>query len=558
MISKLHEGQPSKELLNNLINPKLKGLDLFGPHDEFNEKKQFIDQITSCGLEPQKAENLYTSLTKINKLPDEMKDLPLADKSAKLQAMGSELDSALSLPPGTMAKNFNDNIDKLKVAAYQDPLIGKKLASLAANNPEINRILQPLDQLRMASPQPFNSLVDMAKSVGLVAPALLLEIAKVDPLNPQPPLEPLSTDSKAADDKTETPNQAENSEQVTPPTSEIFLFTSRDEVANFLAKPGSKSLAKASMAGLDLSGLDFSNLNLTQADLRETNLTKTIFKNSTMIKALFDESIFDQTILSGADLTAASLSSIKATRTDFSQAKLGKADLSKADLTDSYLQGFEAEWAIFAETKLPKNLSRAKLSRASFSQVNLDGANFEEADLSFAEISNSSLVESIFVRATLNNLTVTGSNLRQAKFNQAQAEKSKFLLDTNLSGCIFTLSLLSEAIFTGSRAPRADFRGVRANLANLGQIDLTGSSFVGAFLRQAILFRSDLTGADFRGADLFKASLGGANLRGANFSQANLYGSDLYRISIDRTTSFQNSNLNSTCLTLDQIPVVKN
>jgi hypothetical protein len=204
--AKFNAGDLSPELLNSQVNPNLKGLDLFSPTNELLEKRKFLDQMTSSGLEPAQAENLHASLNKINALQHEFTNLPLPAKTAQLKAMGPELDAALNLPEGSMAQSFSDNMDKLKAAAYTDPSIGDSLEALAANNPEIKRVLQPLNQLRMVSPQPYDSLVDMAKAAGLFAPALLLKIARLDPLNPQPSLESLTPPPEPSVESSEPPS----------------------------------------------------------------------------------------------------------------------------------------------------------------------------------------------------------------------------------------------------------------------------------------------------------------------------------------------------------------
>jgi uncharacterized protein YjbI with pentapeptide repeats len=561
---KLYQGPATPELLNSLASEgKVKGLDLFGPSSQLSEKKAFIGQLALRGFEPGKAEELYETFAKVDNLQESVKDLPFATKIGQLKAIGPELDSALSLPPGAMAQLMEKEFSLTKAVAYQDPSIGEKIEALSIMYPDLKRVLNPINELRMASPQPFNSLADIAKAAGLLDQEALLAVSMIDPLNFGPAVTTDTTEPtvlpkpSAKEPARQIPHSEESlcdGQPTNPPKN--LLFSSREEVIAFLSNEGNKDLAQASMAGLDLSGLNFSGLDLSGANLSGTILEKSDFKNAVLKNALFCEAVFLETTLSGSDLTNAALTSINASKTDFSQARLTGADLSNSMLEDCNFERVVADWAIFTRAKLPKNFAGAQLSRANFNKVDLNAANFEAANLSFANISNSSLKEANFTQANLTGLSLLASNLSLAKFAKAQATKASFMDGCDLSGCAFTLSDLTEATFTDSNAPSADFRGAIADRANLGQINLSGSSFVGAHMRGAILFRSDLTKADLRGADLFKACLGGANLSSANLSHSNLYAADLYRVSIDHNTSFKGSDLNSTCLVLGQTPVV--
>jgi hypothetical protein len=252
-------------------------------------------------------------------------------------------------------------------------LIGSRLETLASKNPGIKRILPLLNELRMASPQPYDSLVDMAKAAGLLSPALLVEIARLDPLNSQPSFESLAPPPEPQTPELSVDSPSELIE--TEPTQGVdtLLFSSREEVVAFLAKSGEKTLANASMPGLDLSELDFSHLDLSGADLRDTKLAQTVFNNAILTGATLTGAVLDQTVIAGADLTAASLISVTASHTDFSQTILSKADFSMADLSSSHLKGFTADWAIFSGTILPKDLSSSKLHRANFNNIAVEG-----------------------------------------------------------------------------------------------------------------------------------------------------------------------------------------
>ena len=152
------------------------------------------------------------------------------------------------------------------------------------------------------------------------------------------------------------------------------------------------------------------------------------------------------------------------------------------------------------------------------------------AFLRFAELPGQVLTARI-----LDEIDLTGANLRQANLRQASAANASFFA-ADLSGADLTLI----------RAPRADFRGAVLSGARLNSAVLDGADMRRAVLATAHegfqLVRPNGAGASLNGTDLSEAEAGkvdfsicslkgarlrGTNLRGAVFADAIMTGADL-------------------------------
>lgn len=138
-------------------------------------------------------------------------------------------------------------------------------------------------------------------------------------------------------------------------------------------------------------------------------------------------------VMKGADLSGANLAGTDFTATDLRDTKLTAADLTKATMMRSYLDGAEAEGAIF---------DTLHGYRTSFVGVNLKNATFVKAELTRADFTDADLTYVNFEKADLGRAIFKGASLTGASFPFA-----------NLS--------------------RADFRGSRFS----GLIDFTGAYF---------------------------------------------------------------------------------
>ena len=110
-------------------------------------------------------------------------------------------------------------------------------------------------------------------------------------------------------------------------------------------------------------------------------------------------------------------------------------------------------------------------------------------------------------RATYRNVNLEGARLRDASFQRATLDGSRFIRIDGVRSRFVSASL-KGAVFHDAKLGRADFT----------RADLTGAQFRDADLRRARLFRADLKGANFTGALLSGADLLNANLTGATWT----------------------------------------
>ncbi len=187
------------------------------------------------------------------------------------------------------------------------------------------------------------------------------------------------------------------------------------------------------------------------------------------------------------------------------------------------------------------------------------GVDFSGMDLSGGNFTNAILVYANFSGADLGGAHFDGANIRGADFSGADISGTSFVGAVYDSGTIWDgyLELGSGLIFFG---PGADLDG--ANLDRMipfswspaisdghlsqvgtydfpeaGPVDLSGSSLVGASIRESWIWVADLSGSDLTGVDFFgsemimvnfsNADLSGANLSGISGVYLDLSGSDL-------------------------------
>ena len=197
-------------------------------------------------------------------------------------------------------------------------------------------------------------------------------------------------------------------------------------------------------------------------------------------------------------------------------------------------------------------------------------------DLSRAELGQSGTPETSFFNLVLDNVDLSGINLKSANLNQASFKGSIFrapgadgrwdtfddaiadLTQAQMRQANFTDANLSRVIMNRSDLSRATLNRANLSYARLIGADLGSSQLIGANLRGAFLEKASLTGADIGDAKFNEANLYGARLSrviaiGTHFSYANLMntewrGADLSGAYLDRA-NLRNANLSATRLT---------
>ncbi|MBL1129656.1 MAG: pentapeptide repeat-containing protein [Chloroflexi bacterium] len=126
--------------------------------------------------------------------------------------------------------------------------------------------------------------------------------------------------------------------------------------------------------GENLSKMDLSGINLSGAKMNDVNLKKANMKNATL-----DGASLERATLVEANLTNASLKKAK-----LFMASLKRANLENADLTEAYL------------------------GKVSLQGANMNNCNFSKARLHFTDLRG----------CDLSSATLTGTDLREARYNK--------------------------------------------------------------------------------------------------------------------------------------------
>ncbi|MDR1546127.1 MAG: pentapeptide repeat-containing protein [Deltaproteobacteria bacterium] len=517
---------------------------LKGPPSAEEQKAALIQNLVASGLSPAQSEEIHAAVTALDQSQAALAGLPFAGRAAWLKKSLQALGRALGVPAAVVDRKFDEDSKLVRQIAWgDDDLLGKPLDRLAVAKPELVPFMPEIHRLRKEQAGEFDSLAELVQAAGVHSPELTAAAAGLDLLNPPPPPPPPPPEPELELEPEPEPEPAE-----TVPEQDANFFSSRDELEAFLAGAAAPSLAGAVMTGLNLSGLSLSGLDLSQADLRECDLSGSDLSNCRLVGAVLTGARLNEARLAGADLTGADLGGVQADGVQLGRAVFALADFSAADLSAADLEGLKADQAAFAETKLPKALAGASLAGAKFFNVELQGADLSGAALDEADFAESDLSGARFCGAGLAKTSFSNCRLQGADLQKVKGPGLKAFSGSDLTGAKLAGSDLAGAVFLGAVAKGCDWSGVKARQADFSGLDLAGSNFAGADLRQAVLFRADLTGVSFRGADLFKSSLSGARLKGADFAGASLYGADLYRIAIDKATSFKGADLENTCL----------
>jgi len=169
------------------------------------------------------------------------------------------------------------------------------------------------------------------------------------------------------------------------------------------------------------------------------------------------------------------------------------------------------------------NFTGAMLIYSNFSGADLEGADFEGANVRGADFSGADISGASFGRAIYDSETIWEGVVGQGWgliFFGPGAELDGVKLDNK---------------FALSWTPAITVEGV--DLPKVEPIDLSGSSLVGASIRESTIWIADFSGSDLTTANLFgseflltdfsNASLAGANLSEAYLQWADLTGADL-------------------------------
>ena len=174
----------------------------------------------------------------------------------------------------------------------------------------------------------------------------------------------------------------------------------------------------------DFSGCDFSGLNLDGVNLSGFNLSGVDFSGANL-----ENSILIHSNLDGADLSNANLSNSKLTNAVISNANLDSAKFSGSDMRRVTLE-------------------HANLSNAEMQNVNLVNANLNHANLKNVNLTHSKLNYGSFENTELVNVDLSYSDLRSAKFIQANLREAS-LINNNIRNATFLGSDLSNAKIFG-------------------------------------------------------------------------------------------------------------
>jgi uncharacterized protein YjbI with pentapeptide repeats len=304
------------------------------------------------------------------------------------------------------------------------------------------------------------------------------------------------------------------------------LALTRDDVAN--ARASAKDLSSQDLSNLDLSGLDLQGMNFQGA----------IFTGTSLKHANLSGAVFLEANLCSADLAGGNLQKANLKDADFSNADFLGADLSGAMMENTILEKARMQKAILTNVQAEGAFfSGADLAGATCSGGFFDGADFSKAILNYTDFRGASLKDASVEGAegecvNLDNADISGLRASEGiKFHRATIQK---VLG---GGSIWTDADLTEADFSFSDLPGADFSSAILTRANLSAVDMKKAKFA----------RAKMLGTRCQSANFFQGSFEKADLTDADFSWANLYGAEFLNATVTRA-KFQMANLKMTKL----------
>ncbi|MDY7225717.1 pentapeptide repeat-containing protein [Hyalangium rubrum] len=183
---------------------------------------------------------------------------------------------------------------------------------------------------------------------------------------------------------------------------------------------------------------------------------------------------------------------------------------------------------------------KARWEGSVLSELSLRGANFREADLRGVLFTGANLMRRRvgsaepcdFTKAQLDRARLFGAMCTGSLFVGASLKNA--LLDRG----DFEFAQFSSACLRNASLERANLRRAVLHEADLTDAVLTFAKLDGADLRDAKLRSANLLNASLKGAVLDGASLEGALLHGANLSEALLHGANLKGAIYDKSTQW--------------------
>ncbi|HYH39606.1 MAG TPA: pentapeptide repeat-containing protein [Azospirillum sp.] len=280
------------------------------------------------------------------------------------------------------------------------------------------------------------------------------------------------------------------------------------------AKLMGANLSQCDLFGADLEGANLTGANLSAADLRGANLHKAALTAATLRGAdLRAGAIMADGGAGSRQGGAARLTEAQMDRSILAGANFAGCDLSGADLADADLSGAELTGAVLVGT----DLSGATLDGAAFNGTVIDPATLSRTYIPFAlppdaiaHPSYAAMDKDAFMEAVAAHERWVESEGREGHRLDLDLV---MVPDTDLSGRI-----LSAARIRRCRFPKAKWRKVGLEMADLSYCDLEGG---------------DLSEADLRGTTLRRAHLGAAKLAGANAKPLMLAGGKPWPTNLD-------------------------
>jgi len=257
-------------------------------------------------------------------------------------------------------------------------------------------------------------------------------------------------------------------------------------------------LTRANFAGADLTDARFTGARMQETNLGRTRLDRTDLGNALLIKATLSEAEGRNTIFAGATLDSvsaikprlaqASFMGAMLKEVNFLDAELDDANFDQANLEKLILLNSQADQATFRgavmmrPTFVKSALRRADFSRATLERLSTAGG----VDLSFSRFDHARMPAASLIGVNLAGTQWTATNAGSALFNNADLHRAVFNAAL-LRGALFMRATMTEVRLDGSDCADASF--IRADLrwASLRRVSLYGADLTDARLDDAVI-----------------------------------------------------------------------
>lgn len=232
---------------------------------------------------------------------------------------------------------------------------------------------------------------------------------------------------------------------------------------------------------------------------------------------------------------------------DLTGANLAGLDLAGADLREALMEGVQLQGCNLARAQL----QRVVLARARIDSCALDGADLQGANFSLAEVHNCTLRacdlrDAVLEKTHWHKVDASGSRLDRIRLlevkldgvdlSQVRSDTMLTLRGLDLSGTRWRGAVLKQAVIvecklagvdlSGCRFEKVAFVTVQADGARLRGLAASAACFaMGCSLQDADLREVQLERVCFRGTAMARSALDGAVVRGSDFSECDLRGS---------------------------------